>query len=393
MSNIQKIAFIDRLALIALSLFVLFTFTNNHIAFFISEYFILLLLFIACGIYKVLIKKTFIFTYFNLSVILLFIYLIFLSALYWLDVDYGTLLSYCVWFLVLFFIPNIRVNEKSINMLLNSFVLSSLIISLLIIIFPHQYLGTGRYTLKLGNNTAIDPNYLGCFLYTGLSFCFFFLLKGYSSNRKKYKIIYSLISIVITYSIFLTGSRAAYFCTFIVFIGFILQLLKRQSFQKKIVVFLLLIVFLFSAIYFVVNTLPANLLSRFGFSTLNDGSNRLRVEHWKAALNAILFRPFGYSASHTMHILSTYTPHSSDAHNTYLTFFLQFGVIGFFVLLITFFRLVKPIIKGKNLFWISFVLAFLLNSFIIANHLGISYWISVIIIYYLNDKEISAAFM
>ena len=146
----------------------------------------------------------------------------------------------------------------------------------------------------------------------------------------------------------------------------------------------------FVLLVIIISFLPEEILERFSLSSLNDESNSKRISHWIAAVEAFAKKPIlGYGASHTMTILTQYASHVSDAHNTVLTFLLHFGLVGFLPICILFLQIFMRLSKAGNKVWLFFFGGYIFINLIIANHLGISFWIPLVLFYSIskNNKE------
>lgn len=280
-------------------------------------------------------------------------------------------------------------NCRSINYLIQAFIIGSLIISLIVLIAQHQYLfdGSFRYTIQIGNNVDVDPNYLASYLYIGFAFCLYNISFSKFVNRFS-KMLYVIFALIILFAVFMTGSRSAYLAVGILTIGYFLELRKSMRFKKRFYLFFLIPIIVFSIFLVVENYFPDQILSRFDLVRLNDTSNANRLLYWKYALESFLHSPIiGFGAALTTDIILKYTSHVGDAHNTYLTFLLNFGLVGLLIVILWIWRVMKELIINRNKFWISFVISFFLNSFIIANQLGISFWIPLLLIYYMSSYK------
>ncbi len=309
----------------------------------------------------------------------LFMALLVMSILNLEVMDNGTFLSYSVWLIMFLVITFMPINIKSIDAILNSFILGGAVIGLVMIVLPHHYLfdGSYRFTIQFMGNLEIDPNYLASFLYVAFSYAGFNLVGN--RHTHKHKIFYLISIIVIGIAIIMTGSRAAYISSLIVFFG---MYLKRAKQKKSKIIGVVVVILLLLAGSLILRYLPEELKSRFNLENLKDESNRKRIEHWGYAIKAFMNSPlFGFGAGHTTNLILKYTGHIGDAHNTLLTFLLHFGLIGIFVILSLGIVVTKRFVNSKNTFWICFIIAFILNNLIIANHLGVSFWIPLMLFY------------
>ena len=381
---------INGIKYLLLVLYILFVFFNNHSALFIADYCLPLLLFILLGTIEKIEKKDLTFSKYSVSIFLLCTILLITSFFNLNIIDRGTLISYVVWFLFVIVAFCDMPKQKTIDKLMNSFILSSFIISIIIIVCKHEYLhpGYNRFTIQIGNNVEIDPNYLSAFMMIGLVFSLYWI--GLSSNENKgWKLLHLISALTIAYAILLTGSRATFLGIIICLMGFALQVLSQKKASYKLFILILLPLALISVVLLVQIFLPDDLLSRFEVNSLADSSNSRRIQHWISAIECILKRPvFGYGAAHTKDILQIFSGHIGDAHNTLLTLLLHFGVVGTTIFLYILFSICKKIFCSKKPFWISFFIGFLFINLIIANHLGISFWLVIVMLYYIGNSNI-----
>lgn len=368
-----------------LGLCIIGVFTNNHPALFIADYYILLLVFLACVTIIIIKRGMVIYKNRMLSMAVIMVITLCIGSIFHVnELDFGTLFSYIIWFLVIIYGSQLKFSWKTIKFLMYSFFSASLIIVFMIIAFKRQYVyqGSGRSTIQFGSNVQIDPNYLANYMFVGLSFGLFLL---YTAQRKVIKKVCVLGIIVILWGIVLTGSRAGLLCSIISILGFALQHMKDASNAKKVIILFLVPVLLILAYYLIIMYLPDEMLSRFAISSLRDSSNARRLDHWYKAIIAATKNPVGYGSMHTMQILEKYTGSIADAHNTFLTIQLQFGIVGLISFVVFLFKTFKMLFVNLNTFWLGFVFAFILNNFIIANHLGISFWVVIMMFYYISE--------
>lgn len=361
-------------SILLLALEIIFCFSNNHTALFISDYFIFILGFVAIE----LLNNGLSFTYKSIKWMVLLIWLICASLLFVDILDRGTLLSYAVWLLFLVASANRKWNLKEVYCLMTSFIIGSIIMSVILLVLRHQYryIGSYRYTIKFFSNMEIDPNYLASFLYIGLIFALYFI---FNNKTSKYRAWLLISATVILAAIVMSGSRAAYVAVALSAFGVLVDFLKKS--KNKVTIIVILIMMLPILLIIVISLIPPEILSRFNIASLVDGSNKRRVSHWIAAGNAILNNPIlGYGAAHTVSILTIYANHSSDAHNTVLTLILHFGLIGAIPIFKEFFDVIKLTLKKKATFIFFSFAGYLFINLIVANHLGISFWIPLILI-------------
>jgi O-antigen ligase len=188
---------------------------------------------------------------------------------------------------------------------------------------PNFVILADRYRSVLGN-----PNGLG--IYTFLFFCFFSIVTELSKDlftSKQKTFIYSIILI----SIVLCGARSS-------IIAIIVFLLFRYfSRLSPILSFFLLVIFIITYEYLSINfesiIINLGLESYFRIETLKNGSGRLVA--WEFAWQQIennFFLGRGFSFTEYIYkenyIKLSKLGHQGSAHNAYLTFWLDTGLIG-----------------------------------------------------------------
>lgn len=355
-----------------------FCFSNNHNALLIADYCAFLIFFVAC----MLMKRRFVIPLHPLMlsmVILLAFSVVFLPLL-----DRGTLLSYLVWIPVMILAVSYRFNKKEIDTLMWGFILGAVIMSVLVIVQKHHYYEpeSYRFSIQIWNHEEIDPNYLAAFLYVGTIFAAHMALHR---SRRDLKFVVIMFLGIILYAITMTGSRAAVLGIGIAFCGVMLRIFKA----RKNAVILFAVTILGALLLILVSAnMASEVMSRFDFRTLLDTSNMRRLEHWYAAVRCIIQRPlFGYGAAKTLDILTEYAGHRGDAHNTLLTLLLHFGLVGSIPILSLLWKIFDKFRKIQNKDWLFYFFGFLFINLIIANHLGISFWLPIMIFYQIRNRE------
>ncbi|MDQ3192352.1 MAG: O-antigen ligase family protein [Bacteroidota bacterium] len=245
-------------------------------------------------------------------------------------------ISYALLFLV---VPNYVQKiwtENKVNFLYNLIFLGGMILLtglMLKFIMPHKVYVVGRFTGVLGN-----PNGLGLF-----SALFFLLLSTIQYfhpdilNKKEKILIYGLIIL----SIILSGSRSS-LATIFIFLFF--KTFYRISPFLGFIIFLIMIIsyeLVTSNLTFIV--LALGLEEYLRLDTLESGSGRLIA--WNFAWDQIQKNFFiGKGFAHTEYIYKQHIDalsilgHQGNAHNSYLTFWLETGLIGLALFLWGFFK-------------------------------------------------------
>lgn len=382
--NKEKLTF----PILFIGVFLCFVFYCNHNALFISDYYMPIIFFIFAAIiyfyrHDVPLKANLqIYCIAALSLILLIG-----TCSNFQYFNKGVVLSYVLWFLFYIIAVLLPINKKDIDFIIHSFIAGALVCALIVIILRYEYRwpGTGRYSIHLGNQEAIDPNYLATFMIIGGTLALDKLL------RKGNSLIYNLIilssMVLISIAVFMTGSRGGVLAYVISLMGIFIRLFIEYKHKIRAIHVIMFIVFCFVGIAVLIKVLPENIVDRIFHMDLDDGSNALRVAHWKAAFECYLQRPvFGYGAMLTLDTLQIFANHVGDAHNTYLTILLQFGTVGFIFFAVMFLDVLKKIFNKKNIVFLFLLLGQAFSGFIIANHLGISLWMTVLLCYYVGKN-------
>lgn len=375
--------------ILILGLFLVFVFYCNHKALFIADYYILLIIFLAVSFYYLLNNNVGL--TFNLQfwcIIVLAIVMLVMSVINRSIIDKGTLISYLMWFLVYLFAIQIPVKKLDIVYLIGAFIVGALICSLLVIIFRHEYgfKGSGRFSIAIFGHEEMDPNYLASYLVIGGALSFYNAI-GKDKTTKR-KILLYICFFIISTAIILTGSRAGVLSYIICLCGCLPKIIynNRNKFNPERLVGLMIVILI--ALGILIGFLPDNIKERIFHMNLQDGSNSLRLAHWKAALECFIQKPLlGYGPVHTVDILANVAGHKGDAHNTYLTYLLQFGIVGFLACAIIIVDILKKLLNKENIFFGFLLLGQLFSSMIIANHLGICLWMTLILCYYQSNRK------
>lgn len=374
--------------IIFIGLFLCFVFTCNHNALFISDYYIFLFLYIISAFIYMWMKNVPLrLGYQQKIIILLSLELLVLGIVNKQYMDRGVLLSYIAWFGFYFCALMMPCSKSDIKLIINSFITGAIACSLLVLIIKHEYIyeGSGRYTIQFFNNEEIDPNYLAEFLIIGGALSVSKLLL-----RKKTLLDIILLvagTLIITIAIFYTGSRAGVLAYIVSLFGIFIKLCfnNRDMISiRKVIVFMTIAIVVLIIVALVI---PREIYDRIFEMNLNDGSNSLRVQHWLNALKCWSMQPiFGYGPALTKELMISIMNHNGDAHNTYLTLLLQFGLVGFLMFFLLFIDVLKGLFNKENLVFLFILLGQVMASFIIANHLGISLWMTLLLCNYVSRE-------
>jgi hypothetical protein len=266
-------------------------------------------------------------------------FLISLYCLFYTETAGVSTLKTISYFLIFLIIPNYLTKlyrEKGPAVLRNLmlFIATILLISLIMIITNHSvvYISGGRYRGILGN-----PNGFGLFCF--LSFILF------STIRYLYKDLFTrsetiMIFTLLIISLLYTGSRNSIMAVgmFLVFSKFF----KINPFLGLVMAIIMGYLVELIGDNFVSIISSLGLSDFFRVKTLNDGSGRYIAWQfaWKQVQNNFFIgKGFGYD-EHFMrgnYALLSKMGHQGGIHNTFLTFWMNFGLVGLIIYLRSYF--------------------------------------------------------
>ncbi len=287
-------------------------------------------------------------------------------------------------FVLLFVAFGIRdYSEKDKQFFVYSILLTTLLFSLLSIIFQAPYKGVyvSRRVLTLFNK-QLDPNNCAAFE----TICF--AISIYFTLFKK-KIIFSAPVIISGVACLLSGSRAGLLAIVLIFIIAVLfsPFRSKWSLLIKIISLLLLGVIIFLLCLFI---LPPETFQRLFLEGYISSGGGERDNYWKLAFEMFANKPvFG----HGWGTASYFGKAQSEAvHNTFLSMMAENGIVGL-SLFVSFpiFCLVKGI-KNKNYLVILLFVAFLVPAFFIDSINKRFIWNILFIFLILNTKNIEPFF-
>lgn len=297
--------------------------------------------------------------------------------------ELGQFVTFLLWgVLFLLFIINIK-NNQQFRLILESCTFSGLLLSLFTIFSKEKYeLDVTRGSFRFMEQDMLDPNFLATFICLGIYAACFLLI-----YQRKYRIFNIFaVSIMLT-AVFFTGSRAGFLYLCIAFTGTYFELLKlfKHNIKKK----LLLIISTISLLLIIIlclYKLKPDLFQRF-FLNINayigDGSNKKRLHHWMVALQRISNAPFwGYGTTSEELVMSDAI--SNTSHNTFLSFYIRLGLLGFTSFCLIIAHIFFQALKKQQYFLIFIIIGFVINIIIIPATMSYVTWISLMVFYMLN---------
>ncbi len=282
-----------------------------------------------------------------------------------------------VFFLLVLYNFLINKDNKKIDNIFSVITVSGFLVAIIGIL---QYFGLDPYVWQEGLlgeriiSSLGQPNNLGAFLLFSLTSSFIIL----NSNRRKYLTIVAIYFQI--FALYLSGSKSAWLGFILALLVYLFFKLKEKLSLKKLLIYSLSLLIVLS---FLLN-------SRFT-NFLNSGSSFLRISFYQTSISSLIDRPlFAYGLEHTDKALikgyradwALYlqvNDYPDRAHNIVLQLLLNYGFLGFLILIILsyflfrYFVLIKKKIGDKELILVlgllSYFVFLLFNFASITSHL------------------------
>lgn len=216
---------------------------------------------------------------------------------------------------------------------------------------------TENYDLMRMTGTFFESSILGTFLLTNLAVLLFIIANNKINNQREKK-VYSVACALGIFSILLTGSRAIYLVTILLF-SVILQakgLLSKKGIdlginfvkQHKIIIPIMIAGAIFITPYLINRLGSANQLFT------KEGSGTYRIELTRLALRLTSNVPFfGVGLNLSPYYLATSFPHEdyfvdpAHPHNLIVQILTETGIVGLTLFTCFIYSIAKPIIKNN----------------------------------------------
>lgn len=246
-----------------------------------------------------------------------------------------------------------------------SYIVFGLIIAVRLILYGETgstLASINRYSITaIGGNAYYEVNCLCLVLVLPTLISVFFALNCKGSRK-----FYVATSIIMSIATLLTGSRNGFVC---ICIGAILIIMikfsemktsaKNKIFHISIVVLVLTIIVLL-----MYRILPTDITDRLIRSSYNDEGNQSRLKHWYFAIKTIVDSPIlGKGVVGSNNAIYSVTGINFVAHNSFLGFYIEYGLGSLLIILIILFRAMLKALKTKQyvFFSISIVMFFAFN--------------------------------
>lgn len=379
----------NSISLLLWQLFFLLTVTNPDVYLGLADIWYFPLAICYFGIIKRTIRHTNAIRY--LFMLLIFqIFPTLISLLGYSTVSTGYLFSYVLWILLYIATLNLNFNTDNIKKFCAAYIVSGAIIGFLILYQRIDYYDSfyaSRYTIQILGHERFDPNFLAACMVIP------FIL---SVTKQLFnKSLWNLVCLVFIFlGVLFTSSRGAMLsCT----IGAITVFLVFTSQNKKMKYLLWAGILVILLGYVVLHFLPEAAYERLFSNSYEDSSNQKRFLDW-----AVGFKAFekswllGYGMQGELAIIKREVGVNMIAHNTYLAFLLQYGILGTSVLAIGVIKLIRKSLAYKQYIITSMIVATLFVVFFISGEVSVFLWMPLITVSLLlqaieNDRAVSVS--
>lgn len=283
------------------------------------------------------IKKGRIFSKDKIISIVMFFYTLYSIFFIRQDFERGIFLSSLLFFTLMLFLLSFTFSEKDIKGLLKAYIVSALILALGIIIYryqPYTDSSSSRMTILSYTGEFYDVNFISAYIVIPT----ILLIDKYLREHRRWnKIAEGILILILLSSIVLTGSRSA---LALFFIGVIISLFKQKKIGIKITMAAIGFIVIIPA---VIPFIPEDIFSHYarGLNVLEDTR---RMGDWIVGMSLIADKPLwgqGLVSSHSL-IVEKYGTDWVTAHNTYLVFLINYGIVFG---LLTVFYICYPLFK------------------------------------------------
>lgn len=292
--------------------------------------------------------------------------------------DFGTSMSIIMCSILVISCLFAGYNKLDLKIIKSGLIISSFIFSVLVLFDGTVYEGVKvTYVQNFGNHMTFEPNFLGFIMLCG---CEIGILETLSNtNITKFKIfIYIFISGIITLGMLKTGSRST-LVSIAIFLVCIF-LFTQTSKTKRKLFYILLFIFIVSLVIIKMDIIPENIFDRLFTESYDDGSNSKRISNWSYGIKAMLDHwIIGNGPKPTSDILYQLYGYTGDAHNTFITFGVWYGIMGFLVfILYIVYLIVKLWIQGNKIM-VALLISMIFEWNIIACNSILGMWIIILI--------------
>ncbi len=295
--------------------------------------------------------------------------------------DFSVSMSLILFIVLVFSCILLKYTQRDIDLIITGIVISGVIFSALLLFFGNEYSEAMfvkyTYTQVVGRTVELEPNFLGYWIFTGFLFSVYKLATQIEGKNRKKIIFYSLISIFTMIAMLRTGSRSA-LVSAIVFAICLIFLIKNKKIKFSIlIVIIMMITALGLAIHFEI--IPESIYNRLFKNSYIDGSNEKRLINWYYGLRAMIDTVFGAGPYATVNTLYTMYGYAADAHNTFITFGVYYGIPGFVIFSSFIIYLITQLWKYEKKIFVCIMISMIVQWNILACQFSFGLWMLILI--------------
>lgn len=296
-----------------------------------------------------------------------------ISVLCYYTLSTGYFFSYILWLLMFISTLSFNFSVKEIRRFCSAYVISGAIIAFIILFQRIDYYDSvygSRYTIQILGHERFDPNFLAAYMVIP----FILSLTKQLFNKTSWN--FGCLILIIM-GILYTGSRGAMIScaigTAAIFYVYIKKIKKKRYVILGVLVFILLC---FVALSF----MPKASFARLFLESYTDSSNQKRFLDWAAGLSAFSKSwLLGYGMQGEMQIIKREVGVNMIAHNTYIAFLLQYGVLGTSIMFAGIIALLNKSIRYKEYIVTGMIISTLFVVFFISGEVAVFLWVPLIV--------------
>ncbi len=210
-----------------------------------------------------------------------------------------------------------------------------------------------RLTLNAGEE-GLDQNYLAALMIVSFGIVFYDLC--HSKQKKPHKILSIVFCVAIVAFVVLTGSRSGIIAMLV-----ILLLTVSTSWKTRFYIGVPVLILILVIVPIVSRYLPPELLDRFSISAITgqEGESETRLLIWARALDSLrnFNWVFGYGIGSPQTVIGNILGSGKEMaiHNHYIATVVELGIIGFLLINIPIFKMLKHLRKTDKKVSVAFM--------------------------------------
>ncbi len=296
--------------------------------------------------------------------------------------DRGAMISVLFCLMLLLSVIIDGYSSRDVNVIANGTVIAAGLFTFLILFSGRElYAGAGKYVFvqKFGDHRVIEPNYMAALMTLGFCLCVYQLIGPLKVMHSiPSKAFYVVGAGIILFGIMLSGSRSALVSVFL--FGLVILLLTDNRKVKRGLLVLGCAGAVLLVVMIVSGAIPVSAYTRMFQKSYLDESNSIRIRDWMYGIRLIMNRPLtGNGPAMTADLIFEKYAYIGDAHNTFITFGVMYGVLVLGVLVFLLFRMIWTAYVKRDTVMVALMIAMIFEWNIIACQFTVSTWITVLI--------------